>query len=112
MADKKLFVYQCADCRKVFRTTEEGTKLCTDCDKARGLSAKGASVARKTRKKKRSVLSISDISFLQRQFTKAHKRPTSYGHIVEAINYRPNDCVVCGEYVPEGTHICSECKKL
>ena len=112
MADKVLFTYTCSECNKVFRTPDEGTKICPICNDAKGLSAKGASVTRKTRKAKSNVLSFSYISFLQRQFAKLHNRSTSYGHIVEAIDYRPNDCVVCGNYAPEGTHICSECKKL
>ena len=112
MADKVMFTYKCSECNKIFITPNEDTKVCPVCNDAKGLSAKGASVTRKTRKRKSGILSFSDISFLQKQFAKFHNRSISYGRVVEAINYRPNGCIVCGDCAPDGSHICSKCRDL
>lgn len=110
MSSTKLYTYQCSKCKKVFRTDDEGNKTCPTCSSNSGLSAAGT--MRVQRQRKKHSMTINEVSYLEGQFFKAHKKSTTYGNIVNIITHRPNDCVVCGAYAPEGTHICSECKKL
>ena len=79
--------------------------------KDKGLSAAEANRVHKYKSKPRKV-SISDMAIIERQYYKANKQLISYGQISERIANNADCCVVCGDYAPEGTHICARCQKL
>ena len=112
MADKRkvtkyndLFVLNCRECCKVFRTEDPLQTICPECIKARD--------HRKiTRKKKvnKKPLTFAEILHIAEVYNRVHHKYLHYGNVVALVDRYADHCVCCGAIVPEGRHVCPQCE--
>ena len=104
---KKLYLFKCSDCNKEFRTDDPDKRICPTCQKYRQPHKK-----HRIKKRKKKILTFSEISHLIDVFYKVNHKYLHYGDMVNLIDSHRESCVCCGATIPEGKQICSKCERM
>ena len=62
------------------------------------------------KRKAKKPLTVAAVLRISNIYSKVNNKHINYGDMVALINRNIDQCVCCGEIVPEGRHVCPLCE--